>query len=469
MADIFISYSKKHSQLTEALARDLEAEGYTTWWDTNLLPDNVFFPETIRTEIKAARAVIVIWAEHSVTSRWVYSEATEGDEQDKLLQVRDEALDARLVPMPFKAGNISIVSDRAKILAALARLGVTPSGAPVTTEQKGAARYKGQGRIEIRAPFIANRHGRWFLPGAGKTEWFQDLETGPEMVVVPQGPIVPSHQAPPNLPKRGTGKSPAAMKALSAAMREVGNKYGDQNLLNAAQYLASEVGSQKDEPQRESRKAGTESPLHEIMIPKPFAVGRCAVTRGQFATFVAATRYKMDGGARVWTGKEWTVDPSKSWRNPSFAQDDSHPVVCVSWEDTQAYCGWLSMASDVPYRLLSETELEYVCRAGRVTPFLTPDGSAQLYEGGSKKEQYRNGTAPAKSFEANPWGIYQVLSNVFEWCGELHDNSPGGMRAFRGRRLGTSPQDLRTICTYMFCPDYRVDFVGFRVARAIAP
>jgi hypothetical protein len=270
IADIFVSYSKKHAQLTQDLARDLEAENYTTWWDTNLLPDDVFFPQTIRNEIAAAKAVIVIWAEHSVSSRWVYSEATEGDEQGKLLQVRDEALDARLVPMPFKVGNISPVANRAKIFDALARLGVKPSShsqlysqplsgpSPAerdwehfkitTTEdvsiiaafilqheeseplwtgrarQRIAAvteqaeeerrakeetelkertnRYKAEGQIEINAPFITNPHGRWFLPGAGKTEWFRDLDAGPEMVVVPEGPVASLQQALPNLRKR---------------------------------------------------------------------------------------------------------------------------------------------------------------------------------------------------------------------------------------------------------------------------
>jgi serine/threonine protein phosphatase PrpC len=129
MADIFISYSKKHAALTEELARHLEASGYTTWWDTSLLPDDVFFPQTIRDEIKAAKAVIVIWAEHSVISRWVHSEATEGDEQGKLLQVRDEALDTRLVPLPFKSGNISLVNDRAKVFTALQSRGIVPSKA----------------------------------------------------------------------------------------------------------------------------------------------------------------------------------------------------------------------------------------------------------------------------------------------------------------------------------------------------
>jgi hypothetical protein len=68
----------------------------------------------------------VIWAEHSKTSRWVYSEATEATEQNKLLQVCDETLDRRLMPMPFKSGNISPVTDRAKIYAALAHRGIVP-------------------------------------------------------------------------------------------------------------------------------------------------------------------------------------------------------------------------------------------------------------------------------------------------------------------------------------------------------
>ena len=128
MADIFISYSKKHAHLTTELARDLEAEGYTTWWDTSLLPDDPFFPQTIRKEISEAQVVIVIWAERSVTSLWVYAEAKEGAEQDKLIQLCDDALDVRKVPMPFTSGNISPVTQRAKIFVALARRGVKPSG-----------------------------------------------------------------------------------------------------------------------------------------------------------------------------------------------------------------------------------------------------------------------------------------------------------------------------------------------------
>jgi formylglycine-generating enzyme required for sulfatase activity len=258
---------------------------------------------------------------------------------------------------------------------------------------KEAARYKTEGRIEIGAPFMNNTHARWFSPGAGKTEWFKDLDNGPEMVVLPSGKFM--------------------------------------------------MGSPKDEPQRESLKEGMESPEHEVTIPKPFAIGRCAVTSGQFAAFVAATGHKMEGGAYVWTGKAWKEDPSKSWRDPGFTQDDSHPVVCVGWEDAEAYVTWLTRASGATYRLPSEAEWEYACRAGTTMPLwwgssITPDqanydGSADPCEGGGTKGQYRKGTVPAKSFEANPWGLYQVHGNVWEWCEDLwhdsHADKPENLKA----------------------------------------
>jgi hypothetical protein len=185
MADIFISYSKMHARLTEDLVRDLEAEGYTTWWDTSLLPDDVFFPQTIRTEIAAAKAVIVIWAEHSVTSRWVYAEASEGDAQNKLLQVRDEALDPRKVPMPFTSGNIPPVSARAKIFAALARRAIAPSNARTGQPAKvpPAAQEETHKREPRSSPFT----------------------TGPS-------PFTPPAVAPPNMPAYDSGPPSARVK-----------------------------------------------------------------------------------------------------------------------------------------------------------------------------------------------------------------------------------------------------------------
>ncbi len=267
-------------------------------------------------------------------------------------------------------------------------------------------RFKAEGRIEIAAPFVTNPNGRWFLPGAGKTEWFKDIENGPEMVVVPSGTFM--------------------------------------------------MGSPKNEPQRYDN----ENPRHQVTIPKLLAIGRCAVTRGQFAAFVSATGYDAGTG-------------SGSWRYPGFAQDDDHPVTCVNWDDAQAYVSWLSRACGVSYRLPSEAEWEYACGAGTITPFwwgssITPDQanydcSGAPYKGGGRKGKHQKRTVPAKHFETNPWGLYQVHGNVWEWCEDWwHDSyadkpddlertggawtTGGDKHVLRGGSWDDNPRFLRAAC-----------------------
>jgi hypothetical protein len=93
----------------------------SVWWDTSLLPDDPNFPETIRQQIDATCAAIVIWTPNSVRSRWVYAEAKMADEQDKLIQLRASNLDPHLVPLPFNTGNIALVEDRHQLYLALGR------------------------------------------------------------------------------------------------------------------------------------------------------------------------------------------------------------------------------------------------------------------------------------------------------------------------------------------------------------
>jgi formylglycine-generating enzyme required for sulfatase activity len=229
------------------------------------------------------------------------------------------------------------------------------------------------------------------------------------------------------------------------------------------------MGSPADEPER----FDDEGPQHEVTFARPFAVGRHAVTRGQFAAFVNATGHEAAG----------------PWRKPGFRQNDGHPVVYISWEDAKAYASWLAKTTGRPYRLLTEAEWEYVARAGTSTSFwwgssITPeqanyDGN-YVYEGGGSKGEYRRGTVPVGNFDPNPWGLYNVHGNVWEWCEDTWQGNYDGAptdgsawisdaaesgRVVRGGSWGDSPGSLRAAQRYGFAV---VDgSIGFRLARTL--
>jgi formylglycine-generating enzyme required for sulfatase activity len=95
-------------------------------------------------------------------------------------------------------------------------------------------------------------------------------------------------------------------------------------------------------PSGEKERASDEGPQHVVTIGKAFAVGKFHVTRDQFAVFATETGFAAHSGC--------------DWRNPDFTQEGSHPVVCVSWDDANAYANWLAKKTGKPYRLLSEAE-----------------------------------------------------------------------------------------------------------------
>lgn len=232
-----------------------------------------------------------------------------------------------------------------------------------------------------------------------------------------------------------------------------------------------------------------EGPQHEVHIAKPFAVGRFAVTRDEFGAFVKDSGYKTDGGCNVLTNSDWKLDSTKSWRSPGYAQTNSHPVVCVNWDDAKAYVTWLSKKTGKEYQLLSEGEREYVTRAGTTTPFwwgetVTTDqanyNGNYLYDGGAKGE-YRKKTLPVKSLQPNPWGLYQVHGNVWEWVEDCsNDNYEGApadgsawlegncaLRVQRGGSWDGVPWNVRSARRAMDNRGNRYDNVGFRCARVL--
>ncbi len=399
MADIFISYSKKHDRLTKELARDLEAEGYTTWWDTNLLPDDGFFPETIRTQIAAAKAVIVIWAEHSVTSRWVWSEASEGDAHGKLLQVREETLDPRKVPMPFTSGNITLVSDRAKIFAALARRLIAPSNHAEVVYAEAVA------KAETPAPEVERQK-----PKPGKS--FRDFDAGPEMVVIPAGSFM----------------------------------------------MGSKDGEGEDR----------ERPRHKVTIQRAFAVGKYPVTFDEWDAAVAAGGVSHKPGDRGWG-------------------HGRRPVINVSWNDAQAYIKWLSDKTGQPYRLLSEAEWEYACRAGSEAAYSFGGNESDLDRHAWYSSNAGGETHPVGGKQPNGFGLHDMHGNVWEWCedvwhgsywdkpeslkstGDAWTTGDSSLRVLRGGSWVSDPRFLRAAGRIWGAPVGRGGNAGFRLARTLNP
>jgi formylglycine-generating enzyme required for sulfatase activity len=223
-----------------------------------------------------------------------------------------------------------------------------------------------------------------------------------------------------------------------------------------------------------------ERPARRVVIDDPFEVGAIPTTRGEFAAFMEATKHEIKVGANVWDGRRWKKDSSRSWLEPGFYQEDNHPVVCVSWEDAKAYMAWLSDRSrGGTYRLLSEVEWEYCCRAGTSTPYSTGKGIT------TEQANFSNvarGTTSVLRFPPNPWGLHDMHGNVYEWCeddwhnnyrkgapttGTVWQEGDGTRRIIRGGSWFDPPWKLRSACRNWERPDIRFSSVGFRVARTL--
>ena len=185
-----------------------------------------------------------------------------------------------------------------------------------------------------------------------------------------------------------------------------------------------------------------EHPQHRVRITKPFYLGTYHVTRGQFRQFVADAGYKTDAevgigikGAFGWDPdkKEFRINEKYSWRNAGFEQTDEHPAVNVSWTDAVAFCKWLSKKESKTYRLPTEAEWEYACRAGTTTRYYSGDDPETLAKVGNvadaaAKAQFpawkytmkaSDGyvfTAPVGKFKPNAFGLYDMHGNAWQWC-----------------------------------------------------
>ncbi len=250
-----------------------------------------------------------------------------------------------------------------------------------------------------------------------------------------------------------------------------------------------------------------EQPAHSVRITRPFYLGMHQVTIGQFVQFVVDAGYSVESerdGTGGWGYVPGVADfvgrsPEFSWQNPGFRQGKDHPVVNVTWDDCQAFCDWLSDREGRTYRLPTEAEWEYACRAGTTTRFHQGDDPetlaqvANLYDATTRPlfpqwEKYAiraadgyEFTAPVGSFRPNNFGLHDMHGNVWEWCSDWYGedyyaqspvNDPpgpesGDRRVRRGGSWHSWPLYMRASFRNWNTPDTRYLLVGFRVALEI--
>lgn len=207
-----------------------------------------------------------------------------------------------------------------------------------------------------------------------------------------------------------------------------------------------------------------ERPVHPVRFAQPFALGVYAVTFEEYDRFAQATGRGLP-------------------KDNDYGRD-RFPVINVSWNDAVAYCLWLSDQTGQSYHLPSEAEWEYACRAGTTTEYSWGDaiGHDNANCDGCGSQWDRKQTAPVGSFSPNPWGLFDMHGNVWEWCIDCwHDGYDGAptdgsawiysnncdSRVYRGGSSLTYKTRVRSSFRHHSSPESRNCNIGFRLKRLI--
>lgn len=224
---------------------------------------------------------------------------------------------------------------------------------------------------------------------------------------------------------------------------------------------------------------------------KPFCMSKYEITVAQFRQFVTTTGRPAGGNCVVDTS-DWRGQVSDAnWQNPYFNQSDTHPVVCVDWNDAIAYTEWLSEQTGQRYRLPSQAEWEYAALAGTATNYWWGNTISRNYANYGKDECCGGGytagkdewvyTSPVGSFPANAFGLHDMHGNAQEWvqdCWRENYNMPFDGSAEQSGDCGTrmsrggSWRDYAEALIHvnnrsLINPVYRSDSLGFRLVQEI--
>jgi formylglycine-generating enzyme required for sulfatase activity len=251
-------------------------------------------------------------------------------------------------------------------------------------------------------------------------------------------------------------------------------------------------------PESEYGRQPADGPQRHVAIAKRFAIGRLEVTVDQFEAFVADTGLAVENVCHKSVGVNQWAPAKGSFRQPGFDVTGSHPAVCVSWYDAQAYAAWLGRRTGRPYRLPSEAEWEYAARAGTTSAYSFGNDEGQLCEyarfgdlsssfvfrGACRSEIVAFGAFPVGKLRPNPWGLFDMHGNAWEWVADcwisdvqkmpidgMAFTRPGGCEVgvLRGGAWATGPRWVRSAHRIPIPVADRRYHVGFRVALSLGP
>jgi len=231
-------------------------------------------------------------------------------------------------------------------------------------------------------------------------------------------------------------------------------------------------------PSSEAERYSDESPQHQVRL-SDFYMAKHEVTVAEFRKYIEESG-ELTEAEKAKDARTWRHGVNGQLRPQS---EENHPVIHVSWNDADAYCKWLSKKTGKTYRLPTEAEWEYACRAGTTTPFNTGNNlttDQANYNGNylynkNLKGQYRTNTVAVESFAPNAWGLYNMHGNVWEWCSDWFGaygsgavtnptgTATGSYRVLRGGSWNHDAEYCRSANRCTLTPGFRSNPVGFRL------
>jgi len=494
---VFISHSSRDGRMAQTITSALERRGIRCWISSRDIGPGENFQEAIVHAIRGARVMVLVFTGNANNSNEIKKEmALAGQHNLTVIPVRvEDVLPNDAFTYEFATRQwidafenwdqaVDRLSQQINMVLGSANATSMPAPARPSTNRTGLI------AAAVVALIVVAGGGAYAVLGHTASPPAQTAAAPP--LAPPQPPaanaVTPAPAPPPAQQALATPPSPAPAPQAALAPGKIFRDCADcpeMVVMPTGDFMMGDDQGPRDE-----------RPAHKVRVTQPFAIGRFDVTRAEFARFVA-TLNRTPTGCDARKGSTWASDPDLSWRDPGFPQTGRDPVVCVGFKGALAYAAWLSKVTGHGYRLPTEAEWEFAARGGTTTRFYWGDDESRIcqYENDadqSLQQQLDRSrplpcsdgyafTSPVGSYQPNPFGLYDMLGDVFQWVADCwqpsYEQGPAdaaitsaaaGDACERVARGGNWLADgIRASFRLHDESGRRGTIIGFRVARAL--